>query len=48
MAAHWLKKLTIGLCHEIDTEPPDVYAARFLRYFRDKVREAWPCLGSCL
>lgn len=36
-AAHLLKKLTIGCCHEIDTEPPRVYHDRFLRYIHSKV-----------
>merc|ERR1712083_1007112 len=32
VAAHWLKKPTIGCCHEIDTEPPTVYSGRFYKY----------------
>jgi len=35
-AAHLMKKITIGCCHEIDTEPPHVYRARFLRYVNSK------------
>jgi len=34
--AHLMKKITIGCCHEIDTEPPHVYRARFLRYVNSK------------
>lgn len=37
VAAHWLKKYTIGCTHEIDTEPPTVYCARFYKYFFTKV-----------
>lgn len=36
--AYILKKPTIGCCHEIDTEPPDVYQSRFAEYFNQKVR----------
>eukprot|EP00397_Hematodinium_sp_SG-2012_P023309 GEMP01024207.1.p1 GENE.GEMP01024207.1~~GEMP01024207.1.p1 ORF type:complete len:500 (+),score=76.50 GEMP01024207.1:352-1851(+) len=35
-AAHCMKKVTIGCCHEIDTEPPKVYRDRFLRYITSK------------
>jgi hypothetical protein len=40
--AHWLKKSTIGCCHEIDTEPPDYYKERFVRYFRERILEIEP------
>mmetsp|Transcript_65972 Transcript_65972/g.185691 ORF Transcript_65972/g.185691 Transcript_65972/m.185691 type:complete len:118 (-) Transcript_65972:77-430(-) len=32
VAAHWLKKLTIGCTQEIDTEPPTVYCKRFAKH----------------
>lgn len=35
--AHWLKKPTLGCFHEIDTEPPTIYAARFFKYFERKI-----------
>merc|ERR1711879_986555 len=38
VAAHWLKKPTIGCCHEIDTEPPVIYSARFYKYLYDKIQ----------
>lgn len=31
VAAHWLKKASIGCFHEIDTEPPAVYCRRFCK-----------------
>lgn len=34
-AAHWLKKPTLGCCHEIDTEPPEYYRERFVDYFEE-------------
>lgn len=37
VAAHWIKKPTLGCCHEIDTEPPQKYCARFTKYFMVKV-----------
>jgi len=37
VAAHWLKKFTIGCVNEIDTEPPAVYCARFYKYFTTKI-----------
>lgn len=39
IAAHWLKKPTLGLCcqQEIDTEPPDYYSERFIDFVSDKV-----------
>merc|ERR1712216_359968 len=30
-AAHVIKKVSIGCCHEIDTEPPNYYRGRFAR-----------------
>ena len=33
MAAHWLKRTSIGCCMEIDTEPPAIYCNRFVKYF---------------
>jgi len=42
VAAHWLKKPTIGCCHEIDTEPPTVYSKRFYKYLHDKICVAAP------
>merc|ERR1712232_1147032 len=33
VAAHWIKKPTLGCCHEIDTEPPAIYCGRFFKYF---------------
>merc|ERR1712176_1615080 len=37
VAAHWLKKPTLGCCHEIDTEPPHLYSVRFYTYFNGKM-----------
>mmetsp|Transcript_43168 Transcript_43168/g.92389 ORF Transcript_43168/g.92389 Transcript_43168/m.92389 type:complete len:388 (-) Transcript_43168:225-1388(-) len=37
IAAHWLKKSTIGCFHEIDTEPPAKYRQRFCKYFLSKI-----------
>eukprot|EP00928_Gymnodinium_smaydae_P018597 TRINITY_DN17084_c0_g1_i1.p1 TRINITY_DN17084_c0_g1~~TRINITY_DN17084_c0_g1_i1.p1 ORF type:complete len:409 (+),score=55.79 TRINITY_DN17084_c0_g1_i1:58-1284(+) len=37
VAAHWLKKSTLGCFHEIDTEPPAVYCARFYKYLNGKI-----------
>lgn len=36
IAAHILKKPTIGCCHEIDTEPPQYYQNRFMEYVESK------------
>ena len=36
-AAHFIKKCTIGCCHEIDTEPPMIYQPRFNKYFASKI-----------
>lgn len=38
VAAHWLKKPTLGCCHEIDTEPPMVYCSRFFKYMDRKMQ----------
>jgi len=38
VAAHWLKKSTLGCFHEIDTEPPAVYYTRFYKYFFEKIQ----------
>jgi len=38
VAAHWIKKATIGCFHEIDTEPPAIYRHRFCKYFLRKVQ----------
>ena len=35
--AHFFKKITIGCCHEIDTEPPIYYQPRFAKYLHEKV-----------
>lgn len=35
--AHALKSNTIGHFYDIDTEPPDVYAERFCKYFMRKI-----------
>ena len=40
--AHFIKKRTIGCCHEIDTEPPAYYRSRFVKFFIDKVRPIEP------
>mmetsp|Transcript_77161 Transcript_77161/g.152958 ORF Transcript_77161/g.152958 Transcript_77161/m.152958 type:complete len:508 (-) Transcript_77161:38-1561(-) len=32
IAAHWLKKPTLGCCHEINSEPPMFYCTRFFKY----------------
>jgi len=40
VAAHWMKKFTIGCINEIDTEPPHVYCARFYKYFTTKILPA--------
>merc|ERR1712124_246741 len=40
VAAHWLKKPTLGCCHEIDTEPPTIYCARFYKYLVGKIVQA--------
>mmetsp|Transcript_26625 Transcript_26625/g.68222 ORF Transcript_26625/g.68222 Transcript_26625/m.68222 type:complete len:509 (+) Transcript_26625:32-1558(+) len=37
VAAHWLKKATIGCFHEIDTEPPAVYCQRFSKFLFKKI-----------
>mmetsp|Transcript_12560 Transcript_12560/g.24248 ORF Transcript_12560/g.24248 Transcript_12560/m.24248 type:complete len:462 (-) Transcript_12560:155-1540(-) len=37
LIAHTLKINTIGRFHDIDTEPPDVYAERFRKYFVRKI-----------
>lgn len=37
VAAHWLKKATIGCFHEIDTEPPAKYRQRFCKYFFNRI-----------
>mmetsp|Transcript_47135 Transcript_47135/g.131539 ORF Transcript_47135/g.131539 Transcript_47135/m.131539 type:complete len:406 (+) Transcript_47135:164-1381(+) len=37
VAAHWLKKPTIGCFHEIDTEPPKIYCSRFYKYLAQKI-----------
>eukprot|EP00929_Paragymnodinium_shiwhaense_P105724 TRINITY_DN7079_c0_g1_i1.p1 TRINITY_DN7079_c0_g1~~TRINITY_DN7079_c0_g1_i1.p1 ORF type:complete len:474 (+),score=109.41 TRINITY_DN7079_c0_g1_i1:159-1580(+) len=37
VAAFWLKKPTLGCCHEIDTEPPQKYCARFYKYMDRKM-----------
>lgn len=37
LVAHTLKINTIGHFHDIDTEPPDVYAERFRKYFVRKI-----------
>jgi len=38
VAAHWLKKATIGCFHEIDTEPPAIYRQRFCKYFIQRLQ----------
>lgn len=38
VAAHWLKKPTLGCCHEIDTEPPTIYCNRFYKYMDRKMQ----------
>mmetsp|Transcript_84208 Transcript_84208/g.146224 ORF Transcript_84208/g.146224 Transcript_84208/m.146224 type:complete len:389 (-) Transcript_84208:49-1215(-) len=38
VAAHWLKKPTLGCCHEIDTEPPMIYCSRFFKYMDRKMQ----------
>lgn len=38
VAAHWIKKPTLGCWHEIDTEPPTIYCARFYKYFVKKIQ----------
>merc|ERR1719330_745124 len=38
VAAHWIKKATLGCYHEIDTEPPAVYCKRFYKHFFDKIQ----------
>merc|ERR1711956_9320 len=37
IAAHWLKKPTLGCCHEIDSEPPTFYSTRFFKYIAQLV-----------
>lgn len=37
MAAHWLKKPTLGCCHEINSEPPTFYCTRFFKYVAQRV-----------
>lgn len=37
IAAHWLKKLTIGCFEEIDTEPPAYYQSRFSANGHEKI-----------
>jgi hypothetical protein len=37
VAAHWIKKATIGCLHEIDTEPPAIYRQRFCKHLLRKV-----------
>jgi len=37
IAAHWLKKPTLGCCHEIDSEPPASYSTRFFKYIAQLV-----------
>ena len=36
--AHFLKRFTIGCCHEIDTVAPNRYKARFVRYMSGKIK----------
>ena len=38
--AHYIKKYTIGLFHEIDTEPPNVYSERFRLYVQRQILSA--------
>jgi len=38
VAAHWLKKTTLGCFHEIDTEPPAVYYKRFYKYLVGRIQ----------
>jgi hypothetical protein len=38
VAAHWIKKTTLGCFHEIDTEPPEVYCKRFHKYLKCKIQ----------
>eukprot|EP00927_Polykrikos_kofoidii_P021222 TRINITY_DN20160_c0_g1_i1.p1 TRINITY_DN20160_c0_g1~~TRINITY_DN20160_c0_g1_i1.p1 ORF type:complete len:419 (+),score=82.30 TRINITY_DN20160_c0_g1_i1:61-1317(+) len=47
VAAHWMKKPTLGCCHEIDTEPPRKYCSRFFKYADEKFqnRDA-PCISN--
>lgn len=37
VAAHWLKKATLGCFHEIDTEPPAIYRRRFCKQIVSKI-----------
>merc|ERR1719510_195715 len=35
--AHWIKKPSIGLVDEIDTEPPPYYQERFIDFVKEKI-----------
>jgi hypothetical protein len=43
-AAHFIKRCTIGCCHEIDTVAPSYYHARFVRYMQGKIQAIDPAI----